>query len=94
MTTGPHQLKFDADYRRLKPTNEGYNGYGLRSPFSISQTDIALRRRFRLTERVTLDFRAEYFNLFNHPMFGGPFGPVSFWGYCDWSPFEPLPTED
>jgi hypothetical protein len=45
---------------------------GLRSPYSIDQTDLALRRRFRLTERVNLNLRAEYFNLFNHPMFGAP----------------------
>jgi hypothetical protein len=54
----------------------------LRSPFSISQIDIAIRRRFRLTERVIIEFRAEYFNLFNHPMFGGPLAPDPFWGYC------------
>jgi Carboxypeptidase regulatory-like domain/TonB dependent receptor len=45
---------------------------GLRSPYSINQTDLALRRRFNLTERVKLDLRAEYFNVFNHPMFGAP----------------------
>jgi hypothetical protein len=45
---------------------------GLRSPYAINQTDIALRRRFNLTERVKLDVRVEYFNLFNHPMFGLP----------------------
>jgi len=44
----------------------------LRSPYSINQIDIALRRRFNLTERVKLDVRVEYFNLFNHPMFGLP----------------------
>jgi Carboxypeptidase regulatory-like domain/TonB dependent receptor len=44
----------------------------LRSPYSINQTDLALRRRFKLTERVKLDLRAEYFNVFNHPMFGAP----------------------
>ena len=54
----------------------------LQSPFGISQTDIALRRRFQLTERVALDIRAEYFNVFNHPMFGGPNGPDTFWGFC------------
>jgi len=45
---------------------------GLRSPYSIDQTDIALRRRFNLTEQVKIDVRAEYFNAFNHPMFGIP----------------------
>jgi hypothetical protein len=56
---------------------------GLRSPYSIDQTDLALRRRFNLTERVKLDVRAEYFNVFNHPMFGIPgsqCNPSGFWG--------------
>ncbi len=55
---------------------------GLRSPYSIDQTDLALRRRFNLTERVKLDVRAEYFNVFNHPMFGLPgsqCNPESVW---------------
>jgi hypothetical protein len=55
----------------------------LRSPYSISQTDLALRRRFDLTETVKLDVRAEYFNVFNHPMFGIPgsqCNPDAFWG--------------
>ena len=57
---------------------------GLRSPFSIDETDLAVRRRFDLTERVKLDIRAEYFNIFNHPMFGAPgldYAPFTFWGY-------------
>jgi hypothetical protein len=45
---------------------------GLRSPYSIDQADIALRRRFNLTDRLNLNVRAEYFNVFNHPMFGAP----------------------
>ncbi len=49
-----------------------YPRNSLRSPYSIDQTDLALRRRFNLTERVKLDIRAEYFNVFNHPMFGAP----------------------
>jgi len=56
---------------------------GLRSPYSLDQTDLALRRRFNLTERVKLDIRAEYFNVFNHPMFGIPgsqCNPSGFWG--------------
>jgi len=47
----------------------------LRSPYSIDQTDLAVRRRFKLTENLNLSARAEYFNLFNHPMFGAPGSP-------------------
>jgi hypothetical protein len=56
----------------------------LRSPYSINQTDVALRRRFNLGERVKLDVRAEYFNVFNHPMFGLPgsqCAPDDVWSY-------------
>ena len=45
---------------------------GLRSPYSVDQTDLAVRRRFNLTDRFNLNIRAEYFNVFNHPMFGAP----------------------
>ena len=57
---------------------------GLRNIYSLDQTDLALRRRFNLTERVKLDLRLEYFNVFNHPMFGAPgavSSPYTFWGY-------------
>ena len=40
--------------------------------FPINQTDLALSRRFGLTERASLYFRAEYFNVFNHPIFADP----------------------
>jgi Carboxypeptidase regulatory-like domain/TonB dependent receptor/TonB-dependent Receptor Plug Domain len=58
----------------------------IRSPYGIDQLDLALRKRFNLTDDMKLDFRAEYFNLFNHPMFGGPSGPRTFWGFCSSQP--------
>ena len=36
------------------------------------QTDIALSKKFKLTERFNLDFRTEAFNLFNRAQFGNP----------------------
>jgi hypothetical protein len=33
------------------------------------QVDFALHRQFRLTEHVNLQFRGEFFNIFNHPNF-------------------------
>ncbi len=68
----------------LKPDGSSNDALrnSIRSPYGISQMDLALRRRFNLTEKVKLDFRAEYFNLFNHPMFGGNLGPNTYWGGC------------
>jgi hypothetical protein len=40
--------------------------------FPVSQVDLALRRQFGITEQVRLQFRAEFFNIFNHPNFGAP----------------------
>jgi len=38
-----------------------------------------VRRRFHPTERIKLDLRLEFFNIFNHPMFM-PDGNTVFWG--------------
>jgi len=38
--------------------------------FGASQMDLAVRREFPIYERLKLQFRAEAFNLFNHPNFG------------------------
>jgi Carboxypeptidase regulatory-like domain len=40
------------------------------SPFY--QADISLRRSFNLTEKVGLQFKADIFNIFNHPNFSNP----------------------
>ena len=40
--------------------------------FPVAQLDLALRRRFALSERINLQFGAQIFNLFNRPNFGDP----------------------
>jgi hypothetical protein len=40
--------------------------------FGATQWDFAVHRQFPLQERVNLEFRAEMFNLLNHPNFGSP----------------------
>jgi hypothetical protein len=54
------------------PGQQGDLGRNYFRGFPIDQTDLAVSRRFRLTERFSLFFRVEYFNLFNHPIFAPP----------------------
>jgi hypothetical protein len=47
----------------------------LRGPDQVN-FDFAMLKNFRITERNRLQFRAEFFNLFNHPQFALPGGTV------------------
>jgi hypothetical protein len=40
--------------------------------FGAAQVDLTLRRRFELGDRLSLQLRAEVYNLFNHPNFDNP----------------------
>jgi len=40
----------------------------------VNNFDFAAFKRTNITERVGIEFRAEFFNLFNHPQFGPPNG--------------------
>jgi hypothetical protein len=50
--------------------------YILRGP-GIANIDSALQREFRIKERYVLQFRADVYNLMNHPAFANPGGNVS-----------------
>ena len=58
---------------RAPPTGEqGDLGRNVLRAFRATQADVALQRQFHLTEQVGLRFRAEFFNILNHPNFGSP----------------------
>jgi hypothetical protein len=57
-----------------QPLSGTYGNVGrnvLQGP-SLAQTDLSLSRRFALSERLGLQFRAEFFNLFNRVNFNTP----------------------
>src|SRR5262249_18915101 len=42
----------------------------------LADFDFAMRKQFNVSERTNLQFRAEAFNLFNHPNFGNMITPI------------------
>ena len=45
--------------------------------FGLTQVDLSIGRKFSITERLNVQFRADAFNLFNHPNFTNPAGYLS-----------------
>jgi hypothetical protein len=55
------------------PGDAGRNS--LRAP-GFFQWDFSLMKNFPVKERVTIQFRADFFNILNHPNFGNPDGGI------------------
>lgn len=79
-SSGGHSISQWFNTRCLVPAGTasgivGGLGNASRAPISgpnFVNTDLSLIKTFMVTERVGLDFRAEFFNLFNHAQFGLP----------------------
>jgi hypothetical protein len=78
--TGTAACKGIVAYVALNPNAQyvtaglGVNANGGRNTLPMGRTnniDAALRKKFSITERMTLDFGAQFFNLFNHSQFTG-----------------------
>lgn len=54
------------------PVRQGDLGRNALRGFGATQWDFAVRRQFPLGDRTKLQFRAELFNVLNHPNFGPP----------------------
>ena len=54
------------------PSRQGNLGKNALRAFGATQWDFAVHREFPLRESLSLQFRAEIFNLLNHPNFGPP----------------------
>jgi hypothetical protein len=53
-------------------SQQGNLGRNVLRGFGAWQADVGLQREFHLTEKLAVRFRAEFFNIFNHPSFGNP----------------------
>ena len=47
---------------------------------NFSNVDLNINKQWRFRERLTAQFRAEFFNIFNHPNFTNPYGASSGYG--------------
>jgi hypothetical protein len=78
---GGKAINPNAFMNAASPTTFGTAPRNFARLFGAWQMDLAVRREFPIQERVTLQFRAEAFNVFNHPNFGNvdeSFGDPSF----------------
>jgi hypothetical protein len=58
------------------PGRQGNLGRNMLRGFPIEQLNLTVRREFPLYERARLQFRAEMFNVLNHPSFADPSGAL------------------
>ena len=58
----------------------------------LSNVDFSLLKLTALTERTKLEFRAEFFNLFNHPQFGMPGNAIASSPTAAMLAMNPVPT--
>ena len=56
---------------------QGDFGRNVLRGFGAWQADVALQRQFHLIDKLGLRFRAEFFNIFNHPNFGNPINTLT-----------------
>ena len=81
---GPHTVEewiSPASFQRLNPKTQagqfGNAGRNIARGPDASDVDLSLMKNFRVTERATLQFRAESFNVANHPNFAIPIADLA-----------------
>ncbi|MGB7847235.1 MAG: carboxypeptidase regulatory-like domain-containing protein [Candidatus Acidiferrum sp.] len=61
----------------------GTMGRNLFRDSAFKNVDSSVMKNFSFSERAKVQFRVEFFNLFNHPNFANPFGGQNGWGHND-----------
>jgi hypothetical protein len=66
-----------AAFRVPTQTRQGSLGRNALRGFPLFQTDLGIVRSFPIKEKFGIEFKAEVFNIFNHPNFGNPDADVT-----------------
>ena len=74
---GGRRINFDA-FSVPTELRQGTLGRNVLRGFPVYQVDFVVRRQFNFSEKRNLQFRAEFFNIFNHPNFGDPSGYLDY----------------
>ncbi|MGB2667960.1 MAG: carboxypeptidase-like regulatory domain-containing protein [Candidatus Acidiferrum sp.] len=72
MLGGPNEYFNPLAFIQPLPGTHGNVGRNILGGPSLVETDLSLAKRFAISERVNLQFRAEFFNLFNHTNLNTP----------------------
>jgi hypothetical protein len=62
------------------PNTFGTLGRNVFRDSGLSNVDLSVTKQWKFQERLTAQFRAEIFNIFNHPNFANPYGASSAYG--------------
>jgi len=65
------------------PGTFGTMGRNIFRDTGFRNVDLSLAKNFKWGERFGAQFRAEFFNIFNHPSFANPFGGQNGWAHND-----------
>ena len=69
----------------------GTSGRNIWRDSGIRNVDLSVTKEWKFQERLTAQFRAEFFNIFNHPNFTNPYGASSGFGIGnEGDPSQPL----
>jgi len=78
-STAPAGKRLNADSFAIPPTpRQGTEGRNDIQGFALTQVDCSIGRKFSFTDHINLQFRADAFNLFNHPNFANPVALIGF----------------
>jgi hypothetical protein len=65
------------------PGTQGTMGRNIFRDTGFRNVDFSLAKNWKFGERLGAQFRAEFFNIFNHPNFANPFGGQNGWAHND-----------